>query len=389
MIIRRSIIVMAILCVAFGLVRFLPSGYDFDVFWYPIAQKLQDGTTQLYDDASREYFAAPWMMLYFVPVSWLGRDAGLFVLMVTTIITIIFVMEVLAQEQTFPRVATYLAMINFPMFSLLFLGQVDFFPLLGMIIGWWGIRQRKPWALGLGFWFMVFKPINVILVGLLFLLEIRHWHWHQWLKVFSLPIVSLVMAMPVCGTDWIIRYIQNPGQHQPDDTLIQTIWRAADQLGIPTLLVALVGLAALAVFLKIAWQQGVNRWTLSLALATNLLFTPYAYNNHYLLLLPVFLWISAGNTYSMVLLYAIMNLTPVLRAAFSLDPFPLDILYPLVIYIMLWTGFRSLEPKVASPVERDFHVPAPAPGQSPFRRIRPALVPPQRVCRCPGVLLYW
>ena len=322
-----ALAVTAVLLMAYA----LPGGYDYETTYRPTAEKFLRGETRLYDDASRGYYNAPWLLLFVIPTLPFGLAVGYILFAGLSLVGIAYAVwhsAYLLPEKP-SRLTTVLAVITWHTFSLIFLGQVDVVTLVGTVLGWWSIRRRNPWGLSAAFWFLAVKPLNVILVGVLFLLEIRKWTWREMAQAFSLPAVSVILSNFLLGNDWIFRYIENLGADPPDELFIASVWKGARLLGFPQVLVAGLMLAGLVVFLRSAWLQGVNFWTLSQAVTLNLFFSPYAYIHHYVLLIPVFLGLKGRwRAAAYALTWFIIP-----RAILGPDAAALDVFYPLLLYI--------------------------------------------------------
>jgi hypothetical protein len=120
------------------------------------------------------------------------------------------------------------------------------------------------------------------------------------------------------------------------------------ELGLPGWLVALVCVILVAALAWAVWRQGVTRWTFSLALATNMLISPYVMGYHFVLLVPAFLHIWQRNKRLAVGLWLLM-FTPLLRAGGeAFDRAVLDALYPAALLIALWWG-----PELRACLDRD------------------------------------
>lgn len=339
---QSSFALAAILGVLFMIVlaMTLPSGFDYEMTYRPVTEKFLQGETQLYDSESRGFYNAPWMIVLFVPSAFFSPTMGYIVLNSLLWLLILAALWWLKHRLLAPpALALWLAVLNLHIFSLFFLGQVDGLLLTGTVLGWLGIQQQRPWVLGLGFMILATKPLNVILVGLLFLVGIRHWKPVDIGKTLLPTVGAWVLSSLLIGLDWPLRYLDNLSADPPDTLLIMTIWEAANSLNIPHWPIALAGIVATGWFVRIAWREGVSGWTVSLAVALNLLFSNYAYSHHYVILIPAFLYIAQGQPRAMWICYAIMW-TPFVRGA--LGQMPLDILYPLLLWVVLTNkGRRS------------------------------------------------
>jgi hypothetical protein len=76
-----------------------------------------------------------------------------------------------------------------------------------------------------------------------------------------------------------------------------------------------------------------------LALGTNLLFVIYALEPHYVLLIPLFLWLSERRPLVVILAYGLACGLFALRIPFGLAYVWLGVLYPLVLWVGAWVEF--------------------------------------------------
>jgi hypothetical protein len=104
---------------------------------------------------------------------------------------------------------------------------------------------------------------------------------------------------------------------------------------------AVLTLLAVAGFLGLAWRVGLSQWTLSVALATNLAFTPYANDNHFVVLIPAFIFVARHDWRLAVLAY-LTTWTPLLRLIWGYGASSIDIVYPFVLLVASWlVGLRG------------------------------------------------
>ena len=70
------------------------------------------------------------------------------------------------------------------------------------------------------------------------------------------------------GFDWPLRYLNYVAANlPPQDYLSTSLWRGVAELGLPTFPLFIVGSAAVAAILYLAWKVGLNQWVLAVALA--------------------------------------------------------------------------------------------------------------------------
>lgn len=316
--------------------RTWPIGPDYYFTFRPAAEKFIHGETRLYDQETLGFFNAPWTLLFFIPVTLLSLRTGQAVLTVSTLMTILAAMSLAREERRFPVYALAFSLFNLHTFDLLIRGQIDGFSLLGVALGWWAIRQRQPWGLSLGFWLMAIKPINVALVGVVYLIAIRGWSRSEQMKVVALPVLSLLGSFFLLGFDWPLRYVENYQVFSPPKAyLTLTLWRIARSIDFPFWPLIALAAVCVALTLWLGWRTGLHRWTLSIALATNLVFAQYATGNHYVNLIPAALFVGARSRRVAIVAY-LTTFTPLLRIWFGTRIAPIDLLYPITLFVAGW-----------------------------------------------------
>jgi len=316
--------------------RVWPIGVDYYFTFHPVTKKLLAGETQLYDRQTLGFYNAPWVLLFFVPLTALSLRVGQAVFIVGTMVMLLASTHLVREKRSFPGYALVFALLNLHTFDVLIRVQVDGFVPLGVALGWWAIHQRRPWMLSLAFWLMAIKPINVVLVAAVYLIAIRHWSRAEQAKVLVLPVISLLASFVILGVDWPLRYLEMYQLDPPDKAyLTLTLWRIARSIDFPFWPLILLATVCVALALWLAWRVGLHRWTLSIALATNLVFAQYATGNHYVNLIPAVLFIAARSCRLATLAYA-TTFTPLLRLALGTRVAPVDLLYPIILFAAAW-----------------------------------------------------
>lgn len=334
--------------------RVWPIGVDYYYTFLPVTEKLLAGQTRLYDQQTAGFYNAPWVLLFFAPLTALSLRLGQAVFIVGTMLLLLASAHLVREDRSIPGYALVLALLNLHTFDVLIRVQVDGFVPFAVALGWWAIRQRRPWVLSLAFWLMAIKPINVVLVAVIYLIAIRRWSLCEQVRVFLLPVVSLGVSFVVLGADWPMRYVENYRLDPPDRAyLTLTLWRVARSIDLPFWPLLALAAACVALALLVAWRAGLQRWTLSMALATNLVFAQYATGNHYVNLIPAMLFVADRSRRVAILAY-LTTFTPLLRLLFGVRIAPIDLLYPIVLLIaswhfasrdglMAWPDFRRLQ----------------------------------------------
>lgn len=308
---------------------------DFDVF-HDVARKWVTGETQLYDSGGRNFFDAPWLMVLLAPLSQLSESTAAAIWVTITLVLIVASLYPFRQDQPTPWYASALALANMPTVYLIFNGQVDAYTLAGVALGWWAIKTHHPWWVGAAFGLMAIKPTHVTLVFLLYLWEIRSWPSRDWLRVLVIPASLVGISGLFLGFDWPLRYINNLYVSPPVDNGTVVLWKLIAQTGIPPIAVGIVALLALAGWIWKVRHDGLTAPTLSIALATTLTFTIYAWNYHYVLLAPALLLLLREHPGWGLLVY-LTTLTAAIRMATGGGVFGNeDIIYPASILMAYW-----------------------------------------------------
>lgn len=315
-----------------------PLGPDYYYTYQSVSRKWLRGETELYDAQSRGFYNAPWTLILTVPLSFLPLQLGNGLLNTVSLLSMVAALHFLRESASAPIYALVLPLANPHTFDLLIRGQIDALVLLGVALGWFAIRNKRPLMVSMALWLMSTKPQNVLLIIALFLWAIRRWPTQDWIKVLSLPVLSFVASSLVIGFDWPVRYWSSLRVHPPYTYVRTTIWRGASQSGIPRWPLILCSLAAIAVLGVLARREGLSRRTLSIALATNLLFTPYALGYHYVLLIPAVFHLAVDDWRAALLAY-LATWTPLLRLRWGFDIAWVDATYPMILLAAHWFPF--------------------------------------------------
>lgn len=344
------LILVSTLVLVVVMAEWWPLGFDYVTYYRPITERWLNGQTRLYDANSLGLVDGPSILALMIPLTLLSVHLGQAILNVGSLLCILLAVFLVQKHNgPVPLLFIILGIANLHMVGHLFNGQIDAYILLGMTLTWYAALEmrtpshatRWPWLVSLGLWLMTIKPINVLLVGWMLVAEMRHWTKADILRALSLPLASLVVSLLACGPDWPARYLSNLGfwegvQSWPPDTpLLSTIWRAASALNVHIAIVTVVCAAAVILALIISSKRRASLATLSLAIATNLCVTPYAYGHHYVLLMPAYLFVASRHRWLALLAWGTMS-TPLLRVGSGLSIAWVDVLYPAVLLISTW-----------------------------------------------------
>ncbi len=330
---RGALLLILVIVTFLVVLRFFPIGNDYFYYYRPIAEQWLNGDRTLYDGPNQRLFYPPWTLVVILPLGPPSLEAGSALLNTASLLALLFSLYLHGQLATLPLYGVLLALLNLHTVDLFILAQLDLLALAGVLLAWWAFMKRRPLLVGLGFCLMSIKPLNLILLGILFLMALRRWSRAEVLRAFLPPLVLLLISSALVGFDWPLKYIAN--FEEPVSTLGISVWRAAEAFGLPRGLPAPLAIIALLAFLRVAWRDGLTERTLGLALATNLAFTTYAHGHYYVLLIPVMIAVARHNRPLAVLAY-VTTWAPLLRSPFGFGASWVGVLYPLVLLAALW-----------------------------------------------------
>lgn len=305
----------------------LPPAYDFHMFFRPVVWDWLHGRSPY--EAREGFWNPPWMLLCLLPFALPPESVGRALLFVFSVMVVVWGLRSTRHRQ----LGTVLALISFPGLALLWHGQVDALPLLGIWLGSWAVWKRRPWALSAGLLLMVLKPQETALVILLLLWHARRWRGREWLRIAVPLVVALTFSVAAFGLDWPRALLAAGDVYR--ETWINTswIWRAFGPSR-PGLAVAWsLGIAAFALGLVVS--RPLTPYTLALVTTANTLASPYVATHH--LVLPLVLawpWLLDRQPLLALPVYLI-TLTPLARWNGAQGLNWLDSLFPVVLTIAL------------------------------------------------------
>jgi len=175
-------------------------------------------------------------------------------------------------------------------------GQWDALVLASLTIGWIGVQRKNPWLLGFALVGITTKFTNVIIPTLVLLYGVRSWPIKKLLRVTIIPLITLGISFLIAGWDWPIRYSQLLKltltyfqQIQVTTLFSKTLYPISYRLILPPfglVLVILLTVVTLYLLFRVI-RQGVNLDTMNLALALNLVISPYITFHHVIYLAPL------------------------------------------------------------------------------------------------------
>ena len=311
-------------------------GTDYLTTFRLATQFVLDGNgTEMYTAGSWGYYNAPWLMLVFLPLELLSRGDAVVVWNGTSLILLIISVYLWRIHHPAPTIAVILALINPHTLDLFVRSQVEGLIVVAAVGGWLAVQQHRPIILGIAIAVIIVKPLNILLVLLTLLFAIKAWSWQEKLMVMTPTAFLGFASMPIFGIDYPLRYVRFGSEQRPTDTITITLWKAAEQIGIPSLIFIAIAAFLLMLFLYFMWKHTHSVYSFALAITTMLVITTYANSNHYIMLIPVILLVAAFDLRLAVIAY-IFTWTPLLRIWYGDDASWIDILYPSMLLGSLW-----------------------------------------------------
>lgn len=306
---------LALALVLFALSLTVPIVGDYFSFFRPTTLAFLRGESNLYDAASPGYYNAPWALAIWIPfVSFpyaVGQGAH-------ELLYLLFLLAaVWLLQKDVPRVGILFALLNIPAFILLMAAGIDSFVLLGIALAYVAVRRHHAGVLAVALFILATKPQNVLLVIALCLYASRQW------KAVWLPIASVIVSSLFIGLDWPLRYLVYLRDNPP-----MQAWRVELWNSVPLLVLVPLAFVALSAFAWFVWRRGFTEMTFSLAVATNLVFSPYVTVSHMVGLVPVLLFLARRNVKLALVLYLASWLIPVFGMA-----------YPIAALVILWLSY--------------------------------------------------
>jgi hypothetical protein len=332
-----SITVIA-LFLFFATVWPLTADYSY-VFW-PVVRSFIEGDTKLYDEFSRGFFNAPWAIFILLPIGYLPVKYGQALLITIQLIGLVLAVDHFTEKRNnkMDLLIIFLALANIHTFGLLASGNLDGLLVIGILASWMGAKDNKPILFGTGLWLLSIKPINILFAIPVLVKKI--WGWSMKDKLLSLGplIVTILISFPVFGLNWINRYFEAMSSVPPNIKPQTSLWRLLSFLGIQTDLALWIFCFAGIIFLIFLLRsKQVEENMLHLGLSSNLVFSPYALGNHYVLLAPAFAMLA--QKYPWMISFWLLSFSPLIRLVWGFEVAWVDLVYPLcimlgVIYLM-------------------------------------------------------
>ena len=321
---------------------FWPVGSDYHYTFRPAAEAFLRGETRLYSDPGFGFYNAPWALLVIFPTLLMPPGYGQAVLTMLVLVGLVLSILAVQEERRLSPLVLALAFVNLHTFDAIIRGNLDGLPLIGLGLSWLGVRKRQPFLLGAGLWFIACKPINLVLVVLYLLWNIRDWRLSEKIKVVLPLAVTFIFTSFLIGWDWPLRYLTYSQQFPPSEGLQTSLWRAFEVAGLPRWGAYLAGAVGILV---VAWKLlkvEFGRDGLALALCANLAFSPYTLGSHYTLLASAFTILALSNPATVWVW--LLTFTPLVRIWLGHSASWIDVIYPLALLILAYRNVNAKQP---------------------------------------------
>lgn len=318
------------------LAKYWPVGPDYFYTLRPVTTAWFSGDTELYDDNHFGYFGSPWGIFLIAPTLLLSIPYGQALLTCVSLIALVFSAHSFSFLHSNRRayfVATVLAVGNLHTFDLLIRGNIDAFLVMGLTSALLGIKSRQPLLVGVGLWLLSVKPLNVLLPIASVLWLTWHWSRSEKLTLFFPVGMTFLVSLPLFGFTWPIRYLEFVVSNPPLTYLQTSLWRGFEYLGLGRELALIMAVPVIiaVVFTLMRTRPAQQEWPLVLAVSANLAITPYALGSHYVLMAPVFAFLSVKRKSLLALWF--LTLTPLSRLIGGFELSWIDVMYPIGILV--------------------------------------------------------
>jgi hypothetical protein len=326
--------------------RYFPLGADYFYHFRPLAEQWRDGYWHIYDGVRARLLYPPWSLFVIAPLGWFPLNTAKALLLLASILATIAALRLLYHPGKIPVLILIMALTHLHTFDMYVRGQFDSVVLLGIALSFWAFHRKQLLWFSLALCLATVKPpMGWALTLIVFMIGIWSWSPREKLLVISFPIVCLVVSFIAFGVDFPLQFLNNI--QPPLDYLSISLWRFANANGIPLFVLFPPLIIACFFCLRLALREGVTLRVIAIALATNFVFTPYANGDHYVNLLPAFVYVASRNWKIATLIY-ILTWTPLLRLPLGYDATILDIFYPVALMLASW--FLPPQPKNVSSV---------------------------------------
>ncbi len=252
------------------------------------------GRIHLYEAGSVYFSYTPWSLLLYLPLSFIPHPFGQLIFNTISLSLLIWATWYLTKPISWQAMAISLTTIYTGM--LIFQGQWDALVLASLTLGWIGLHRENPWLLGIALAGITTKYTNVVIPLLLILVAIRSWPIKKIIYIVIIPAISLLISFLLAGWDWPLRYIRLMNlelvyyqQYEVISVFTKTLYPVSYRLIYPPLgyiVLAIIGVISVYLLFRIS-HRGISLDSMNLAIALNLVISPYITFHHIIYLAPL------------------------------------------------------------------------------------------------------
>jgi hypothetical protein len=331
--------------------RVLQPGYDLNIWFYPAARDILQGQFS-YAQIPR-LNNPPWILIILSPMAVFPPAVMHGALVATTFMALYWAMR---DYRRF-KISYPLTIISLPMLANLWVGQLEVFTILGVMLGYRAIARHKPYWLSLGLLLMAAKPQETwIIVLLLVFGSWRQWSGRDWLKIVAPALLVAIITSAGLGVDWLARIVSGAATYAQDWENI-SLWHLSEWL--PQVVVLLVWVLIAGLTFWALRQAHLSRSGLGLAATSSNLLSPYLTNPHLIMTLCFGWGALLDRSGRWGALAYLASLTPLLRFTSADQTWnQLDLLFPLMVWLgLLWTMWCKLPRQIDAAGQAKSYIP--------------------------------
>ncbi len=329
------LILLAILCAIYG-ASCTPIGYDFFHWFKPVPEKWLTERIRLYADTPG-FFNPPWTVWMLLPLALLPVHLGMGALIVFTILIIAITIWYLVEGDRWTGVIVLAVSLALPTLALFHYGQIEIFPLTGTLLGYYALRRRHPWILGIALLLLVTKLNVGTPIAVVYCILALRWPWREYAKVTIVLAIAFILTLLMFGLDWPARYsrihLDSRGIHMGWWGNISP-WELAIRGKVPLWVMGIFCLGLWIITLRQLQKRGLCLCTLGLLTSTVVLTSPRVSNqSHLFVLTTTFVYLATYSPKIAAFCY-LFTFLPLLRIPFGLEISVLDSFLPFMAFIL-------------------------------------------------------
>lgn len=278
----------------------------------------------VYTPDTHGFYLLPWTLYLTVPLSFLPDTLAQALLNTLSILAVSGAVWWIARPGSPWMMAP--AIVNPYMGTVLLLGQWDALVLGGIGLGWWGVRTKRPLALGMGLALASTKPTNIWLPCLILLLACGSWPFSRIGRALIIPLLAVGSSFLLVGANWLARYSTMVARTPPFGFDVSLF-------GTGMLVLQAFVAAAIGLYLLRSFRGGIREIHVNLALTANTLVTPYLVPYHLVTLGPGLAGLLGRNLAGGILVWLLSGLA-FLAFIFRWHPH-LVLAYPALLFLGL------------------------------------------------------